>query len=593
MALDSIQQLLSENSKDSFLEASEILLKFASNVLKNPNDPKYRKIRVGNPVVQTKLLPVSGALECLFEMGFLEDGDFLTMPATSRLNRMQHVYDELVKQRQRLGVNSTPLETSGGEEPNERVGMNTTASVPSKTTCSRSQASQASSNNSFQVSEAVFLNKIQTNLSHVLLYEDANLQRKAREIIPLSNLQTEADKQLKTLQHSSNHSAQQPPYDAQDFLLLALLNWFKTSFFRWVDAPQCDACSANTTSLLGGVTPSPAEQIWGAARVENYRCSSCNQLTRFPRYNHPGKLLETRRGRCGEWANCFTLCCRAVGFEARYVLDWTDHVWTEVYSRSQSRWMHCDACENICDKPLLYEAGWKKKLTYVLAFSRDEVQDVTWRYTTNHEQVLARRTECREHWLLQVIHQNWKRKLQAMSEERRHELTVRLVSELVEFTIVRSADGQNLSGRTSGSLAWRESRGEVGAGAGAGADPDGAQGSGFMFTLTEEEKKSEFFHVSYSCAGDVYHRASSGGVQVAGWQSCVNEARNLARKEERDWRMVYIARQEGSAAVTAASVSWKFDFTDTDLKIGRLQLKAQGATFENGVINWQVRNYTH
>lgn len=53
-----------------------------------------------------------------------------------------------------------------------------------------------------------------------------------------------------------------------------------------------------------------------AGVTEVYECNSCHQLTRFPRYNNPRTLLTERRGRCGEFANCFTLICRAMGFEA-------------------------------------------------------------------------------------------------------------------------------------------------------------------------------------------------------------------------------------------------------------------------------------
>ena len=273
---------------------------------------------------------------------------------------------------------------------------------------------------------------------------------------------------------------------------------------------------------------------------------------RFPRYNHPEKLLETRRGRCGEWANCFTLCCRAVGFEARYVLDWTDHVWTEVFSTSQQRWLHCDTCENGCDKPLLYEAGWGKKLTYVIAFSKDEVQDVTWRYSANHDELLKRRTECRESWLVNTVHRLWLSKVSSLPESRRKVFRDRLVTELVEFLTPKSAENKEFSGRTTGSLAWRLARGEAGDLA--------AQKSNepYIFRLTVEEKNRKLIHVKYSCARDRYVRISSDCQEENGFQSCTHNSQNIFRKEESDWKMVYLARTEGS---TTAAISWKFDFS--------------------------------
>jgi peptide-N4-(N-acetyl-beta-glucosaminyl)asparagine amidase len=98
-------------------------------------------------------------------------------------------------------------------------------------------------------------------------------------------------------------------------------------------------------------------------------------------------LLQTKRGRCGEWANAFTMVCCAMGLRARLTLDMTDHVWTEVFieeseeDRSKGRWVHMDACENLFDAPLVYERGWGKKLNYVFSYHKEGVNDVSLRYT--------------------------------------------------------------------------------------------------------------------------------------------------------------------------------------------------------------------
>jgi peptide-N4-(N-acetyl-beta-glucosaminyl)asparagine amidase len=230
--------------------------------------------------------------------------------------------------------------------------------------------------------------------------------------------------------------------------------------------------------------PTPEEAKHGANRVETYACASatCGKAIRFPRFNDATKLLQTRVGRCGEWANCFALCCRALEFETRWVLDWTDHVWVEVYSDTQERWLHCDACEDACDAPKMYERGWGKKLSFVVAFGKDDVVDVTRRYVLDFEgETLGRRRLILpdpqdEAWLKDAIatrrdalrfsserdsrsDEEEKARARRLSSRDAREARSLAVSPIDEPASFRDDE---LSGRTTGSLAWRAARGELG-----------------------------------------------------------------------------------------------------------------------------------
>lgn len=63
--------LLKENTENVRHDAEGALLTVCQNILCHPNDKQFREVCLDDPIVE-KLLPAIGAMECLFDLGFVE-----------------------------------------------------------------------------------------------------------------------------------------------------------------------------------------------------------------------------------------------------------------------------------------------------------------------------------------------------------------------------------------------------------------------------------------------------------------------------------------------------------------------------------------
>lgn len=161
-----------------------------------------------------------------------------------------------------------------------------------------------------------FFVTLQSNLQHVMLYENPELQQKVRSIIPHQQLFSTAQDKLTEAKEADPgevlifiqknsilfvfsfiwsyciHSIHSTDWRAflfvdchlaiEDFLVLELLRWFKQDFFSWVDCLPCGRCGGPTKNS-SSLSPTTDDVRWGAQRVENHYCQSCGFSTRFPR----------------------------------------------------------------------------------------------------------------------------------------------------------------------------------------------------------------------------------------------------------------------------------------------------------------------
>uniref|UniRef100_A0A182R7C5 Peptide-N(4)-(N-acetyl-beta-glucosaminyl)asparagine amidase n=1 Tax=Anopheles funestus TaxID=62324 RepID=A0A182R7C5_ANOFN len=602
---------LESNPKESYVVAAETLLRLLDNIIREPQNAKYRTVRIDNQSIREKLLSVNGMKQLMLAIGFIEANGTLTVPSNVLLANLRR-YREFIHERKEL-VKNPAKEKDINIAPSITCSRSTTTTatnIPLEQTAAKSKpemvlqpsGSNATGQQQQRQTEApcvikssrpflariefprvvqgtnTLLRQLELLSDQVMQYEDELLLASGKNLIPIDTLTTKAKSKLsqwKRLLGSSAATDQKEPSE-EDLLLEELTAWFRSDFFTWVNALPCTVCGNEKTQLVRST-------VEDGVRVEIYQC--CGQLRHFYRYNDVEKLLQTRRGRCGEWANCFTFLCRCLGYDARYVFSTGDHVWTEVWSERRQRWIHVDPCENVLDAPLMYEHGWRKEITYVFGFARDDVQDVSWRYSNNHKQLLQRRREigvCSEQALLDAIGKLRTKRRTGMNctPERVTFLRQRTVDECLELlgNGGRVPTAAEREGRSSGSLEWRLQRGEQ------------QINTRYMFIPTEEEVQAKQFNIRYCCATDCYERFLKGASNRVnekiteksnGWESRQYVSRNIFRKEEHDWKMVYLARTEGT---DEATIEWNFDFSIQGLRVKQIELRFGQETYDGAKV---------
>lgn len=92
---------LESNPKESYVVATETLLRLLDNIIREPQNAKYRTVRLENQSIKEKLLSAVGMKQLMLAIGFIEANGTLTVPSNVLLANLRK-YREFIHERKEL-----------------------------------------------------------------------------------------------------------------------------------------------------------------------------------------------------------------------------------------------------------------------------------------------------------------------------------------------------------------------------------------------------------------------------------------------------------------------------------------------------------
>merc|ERR1712061_204810 len=76
---------------EKYQDTLDLIQKLTQNVVRNPTEEKFRRIKLTNPKIAAAITDVTNAADLLKEMGWQQEGEELVLPAAVRLAHEREV----------------------------------------------------------------------------------------------------------------------------------------------------------------------------------------------------------------------------------------------------------------------------------------------------------------------------------------------------------------------------------------------------------------------------------------------------------------------------------------------------------------------